>query len=58
MSCFSNILFKLYTALSRVRTPKNIKIMIEDSTEQGKFNGIEGTWTKNIVYPEIFEFKF
>jgi len=42
---------QLYVALSRVKSRKNIKILVKN----GQNNIIIGTFTKNIVYKEIFE---
>jgi hypothetical protein len=42
---------QLYVALSRVRSPKNIKLFIEDGSLEGK----SGVHTKNIVFNNIFQ---
>jgi hypothetical protein len=41
---------QLYVALSRVQSKDNIKVLVKN----GHVNGKEGTYTKNIVYKEIF----
>jgi ATP-dependent DNA helicase PIF1 len=46
---------QLYVALSRVRRSQDVKIKIIDGREQGKLvPGCESTFTKNVVYKEIF----
>jgi len=44
---------QLYVALSRVGNPDWIKVLVIDSKEQGTFDGCDGVYTVNIVYPEI-----
>jgi hypothetical protein len=46
---------QLYVALSRVRRSQDVKIKIIDGRQQGKLvSGSESTFTKNVVYKEIF----
>jgi ATP-dependent exoDNAse (exonuclease V) alpha subunit len=42
----------LYVALSRVKSPKSLKIMID--TNISKIENVEGAYTSNIVYTEVF----
>ena len=45
----------LYTAISRITVPQNLKFFIEQHTGlQGKVPGFSGTYLSNIVYKEIF----
>lgn len=44
---------QLYVALSRVGNPDWLKVLVVDSREQGTFEGRDGVYTVNIVYPEI-----
>merc|ERR1719326_2004411 len=44
---------QLYVGLSRVGDPSAIKVMVVDGGEQGRFDGRDGVWTVNIVYPEV-----
>jgi len=44
---------QLYVGLSRVGDPSRIKVMVVDGREQGRFEGRDGVWTVNIVYPEV-----
>jgi hypothetical protein len=46
---------QLYVALSRVRRSQDVKIKIIDGRQQGRLvSGSESTFTKNVVYKEIF----
>jgi len=44
---------QLYVALSRVGDPAALRILVIDSRQQGVFDGRDGVWTVNIVYPEV-----
>ena len=44
---------QLYVALSRVGDPSAIKILVMESKHQGRFDGQDGVWTVNIVFPEV-----
>ncbi len=47
---------QLYVALSRVSSKAGLKVMILNvEDEQGKFPNKDGTYTKNIVYGEMFD---
>ena len=47
---------QLYVALSRAKSFNDIKIVIRETDEQGKlFDDIDKTYTKNIVYHELFQ---
>lgn len=39
--------------LSRVGDPSCIKVLVKDTTEQGRVDGRAGVYTVNIVYPEV-----
>jgi len=41
---------QLYVALSRVQSKKNIKILVKNGEVEDEI----GTFTKNIVYKEVF----
>ena len=43
---------QLYVALSRVRTPSSVKILIDKTLS--KIHNKEGFYTHNIVYTEVF----
>ena len=45
---------QLYVACGRVGSPDNLSIYIENTEEQGQFCGYQGTYTKNIVFTEVF----
>eukprot|EP01083_Nonionella_stella_P040241 109334_1 len=40
---------QLYTSLSRIKNRNNLNILIENTTEQGTFDGYPGVYTRNIV---------
>src|SRR5689334_13669875 len=42
---------QLYVALSRVQSIDNITVLVKN----GRFEGKDGVYTKNIVYREIFD---
>ena len=45
---------QLYVALSRSGVPSETKVLVKNREHlQGKFEGYEGTYTKNIVYKEV-----
>lgn len=46
---------QLYVALSRSRSPNQIKIRIEPNTQQGPLLHDERIFTRNVVYDEIFQ---
>ncbi len=41
---------QLYTALSRIKNPNLLDILIVNTTEQGTFDGHDGVYTQNIVH--------
>ena len=44
---------QLYVALSRATHPDNVKVFVEETTNQGTFDDVDGVYTKNIVYTEM-----
>lgn len=44
---------QLYVAFSRVKAASDVKIKIMPTSHQGQFPGVEGYFTKNIVYDEV-----
>jgi ATP-dependent DNA helicase PIF1 len=44
---------QLYVALSRVRAMENLCVRVWNTAEQGRLPGLDGTYTKNIVFREI-----
>jgi len=45
---------QLYVAMSRAGIAANTKLfVVNNRNTQGKFEGFEGTYTKNVVYPEV-----
>lgn len=45
---------QLYVALSRSGNPDNTKVLMKQKDGyQGRFDGLEGFYTQNIVYPEV-----
>ena len=44
---------KFFWYISRATSPDNIKIYVQNTEQQGKIEGYEGIYTKNIVYKEI-----
>lgn len=44
---------QLYVGLSRVGDPSCVKVLVKDTTEQGRIDGRAGVYTVNIVYPEV-----
>ena len=47
---------QLYVALSRSGDPANTKILMHDvKGKQGRFTGIEGWYTRNVVYQEVLQ---
>ena len=45
---------QLYVALSRSGVPSETKVLIRKKEHlQGKFDGYEGIYTRNIVYKEV-----
>ena len=43
---------QLYVALSRVDSPDQILMLVQDSDNQGRFPGLEGVYTQNVVYTQ------
>jgi ATP-dependent exoDNAse (exonuclease V) alpha subunit len=46
---------QLYVALSRSKSPQEIKVFINENQLQGKLMNNERRFTQNIVYTEIFQ---
>ncbi len=44
---------QLYVALSRVGSPQSITVLVHDTQNQGRFQGLDGVYTQNVVYPEV-----
>ena len=48
---------QLYVAVWRVGSDDNLTIYIVDGKAQGKYTGYEGTYTRNVVFQEVFNHK-
>ena len=46
---------QLYVAFSRVRSFDSVKVMIKNSSRQGKFINENLTYTVNVVYKAVFQ---
>ncbi len=49
---FAHFFGQLYTALSRVRDPEKLNILMLKTNEHGYFENLNGWYTRNIVYKQ------
>ena len=47
---------QLYVALSRAGLRRNTKVLVVDTNYQGRFAGLDGVYTKNIVWKAVFKY--
>ena len=49
---------QLYVAVGRVGSKDNLTIYVADGKAQGQYSGFIGTFTRNVVYREVFDHNF